>query len=638
MFRVNHYPTFFPPIITGILLACTLHAFPACAAQLLTRKELTPAMARVLVQYARKRMTSTIRGTPFSPADINLPSEITSANNGVDIILIKNRKILGQAFARQATLIGNIHVAAARAVALANIEDTTKVTLLMTLLLKDKPFTKPPLSSLLRKQAALGVHGISAELRGMRQFMPPLIPLLRGWNWRQTMLNLAEGLAPVTSDGNTGAVDANKRKKEARLLKTVLMSSEFHLTLIPGITIASLSADNTPVILYRLGRIVPISAVTAKSVAQAIRRAQAWYRNNQKPNGLFPYLYNPLEDTYSTKRHLLRETMNTAAIGTLWRYTKDKNVRSMGLKNLKQILSESYLEDPKTGYGYLKNNHEPPSLGQAAAALYAIVQLRADKIDPVIQQQAEHLAKFINAMRRDDGNYNLRWPDDGDQSNTDYYPGEAQLALMSWALATKNTAQSQPCLASMRFYRSYFENSLRSGKTVPYPMVPWHTQACLKLYAATRRQEVADFIFAMNRLLVTIQQVKPMPGKFLPADNRGRFFSPRKRASGRPHVSSTAVYLEGLAEAMAMARALGEDKLAKKFRYALLWGARDLLQLQIKDEFDTLLMPKPKLAMGGFRTRLSHQTIRIDNMQHAVSALIKIAAVLKPEDYVLNDE
>ncbi len=601
---------------------------PLAAGQRFTSADVTPEVAASALQLARNAVAATLSGDPIDLEAVPGSERLQAVDNGAHVVLIQESRVVGNAHADQASLAGNLCVATRRAVRLTDLKHPEATVLVLTIFLEEKPFDKPPLAALLSRAAALGLHGMRAEFRGLKRFTPPVDPLLHGRDWHEALLDLAGRLSPPPPDA-----DPESHEERQRLLKDVLMNPGFRLTLVEGLTLAGLPGRSEPVRLYRMSRLVPLASVSSARIQEALDLARQWYAANQKENGLFPYLYDPLADKEIPERHLQRETLNAAALGTLWRHTQIEAVRAMGLKALERLFAEHYLEDPDRGFGYLREPNRPATLGGAAAGLYAILELRADKAKASFRKQAEKLARFLQALRREDGRFALQWPEDVESPRIDYHPGQAQLALMGWARLTEDADLVRACLKSMQYYQGYFRETLEQRKHPPYPMIPWHTQACYKLYAASRREAVADFIFNMNRLLVGIQEVMPRKGEFLPADARGRFVRPRKRAMGRPHVTATAVYLEGLADAFALARALEEEALARQFRRALVWGARCLLQHQIRDEVETLLVPNPARALGGFRTRPTDPVIRIDNMQHAVCALAKIDAVLKEADY-----
>ena len=155
--------------------------------------------------------------------------------------------------------------------------------------------------------------------------------------------------------------------------------------------------------------------------------------------------------------------------------------------------------------------------------------------------------------------------------------------------------------------------------------IPWHTQAYYIVWELTGEGEFADAVFAMNDWLLGVQQWESAPHP----DCQGRFYDPI-RPFGPPHASSTAVYLEGLADAFALGRAVGEHDRADTYRTAILRGLRSLSQLTFKDDVDMFYISKRKAVRGGVQTSEYDNAVRVDNVQHALTAIDKIPETLAP--------
>ena len=158
--------------------------------------------------------------------------------------------------------------------------------------------------------------------------------------------------------------------------------------------------------------------------------------------------------------------------------------------------------------------------------------------------------------------------------------------------------------------------------------MPWHTQACASLYAQTGRREFADFVFEINDWLLPMQQWDG-----LAPDLRGRFYNPRRPDFGPPHAASTGAYLEGLADAAALARATGDRTRAEVYDRAVGRGLRSLRQLQFRDERDAFYISKRKRGLGALRTEVYDNAVRVDSAAHALAAAIKI---LRPMEFGLR--
>ena len=156
--------------------------------------------------------------------------------------------------------------------------------------------------------------------------------------------------------------------------------------------------------------------------------------------------------------------------------------------------------------------------------------------------------------------------------------------------------------------------------------VPWHTQACASLFAQTGRRELADFVLEMNDWLLPMQQWDG-----LAPDLRGRFHDPRRPEFGPPHAASTGAYMEGLADAAALARALGDGRRAAAYGRAIERGLRSLRQLQFRDRIDAFYVARRSRVLGALRTEVYDNAVRVDSAAHALAAAIRILRPMRFE-------
>ena len=98
----------------------------------------------------------------------------------------------------------------------------------------------------------------------------------------------------------------------------------------------------------------------------------------------------------------------------------------------------------------------------------------------------------------------------------------------------------------------------------------------------------------------------------------GSFYDP-------PRSTPTATRAEGLTAAARLARRTGADETALIEALERMAGFQ--LHCQITAEND-LYLPRPDLARGGFRRSLTNWEIRIDYVQHNVSALLGLRSLL----------
>ena len=188
---------------------------------------------------------------------------------------------------------------------------------------------------------------------------------------------------------------------------------------------------------------------------------------------------------------------------------------------------------------------------------------------------------------------------------------------------SRNPAELVRIMDAFHYYRAWHRNNRNPA------FVPWHTQAYYLVWQVTKDEALKNFIFEMNNWLLAMQQWDS--AEF--PDMQGRFYDPARPYFGPPHASSTGVYLEGLIDAFALAKQCGDQARADNYRVAIVRGIRSLMQLQFKDVVDCFYIKHVDRVLGGLRTTVYDNTIRIDNVQHALMALLKIVNRFSDQDY-----
>lgn len=86
---------------------------------------------------------------------------------------------------------------------------------------------------------------------------------------------------------------------------------------------------------------------------------------------------------------------------------------------------------------------------------------------------------------------------------------------------------------------------------------------------------------------------------------------------------TTALYLEGVGAAVPLASAFGDSARRERYSAAVARGFRFLEQLVIQQR-DAPVLPNTSTAVGGLRQSLHRSEVRIDFVQHALSALLEV--------------
>ncbi len=363
----------------------------------------------------------------------------------------------------------------------------------------------------------------------------------------------------------------------------------------------------TAVSMERGNEVVLPEAVTRPSLERLSADLAGWLLANLQPDGRMLYEYWPSRGEEAPGNNPLRQFMATWVLDS-WPAAREAAARNLAY-NMRTFYRDGVIEYR----GEVK-------LGAMAIAALAILD------SPERARWKKELAalvRTIESLARPDGSFRtfLR-PEKRRNDNQNFYSGEAQLLRARLYVEQPDATRRERFLKSFRYYREFFRRK-------PNPaFVPWHTRACATFYAREPEPELRDFIFEMNDWLLDKAAMQEWDDAAYP-DLRGRFYNSKRPDYGPPHASSTGAYLEGLSEAYRMAREAGDTGRARRYETALLRGARDLLQLEFADDVDMFYVSKRAPVQGGLRTEVYDNEIRVDNVQHALSAVQRMLQVLE---------
>ena len=139
-------------------------------------------------------------------------------------------------------------------------------------------------------------------------------------------------------------------------------------------------------------------------------------------------------------------------------------------------------------------------------------------------------------------------------------------------------------------------------------------------YARTNSAEMSDFAFGLVDQFVGLQLNRencPWP------ELRGAVNVRRRGAVG----ADTASYLTALADGLALAQRVGDEARLKRYRESVRSAARFVMQLEVRQP-GCFYIRSPRDVLGGIRTALWDNQIRIDHCAEALLALIRAREVL----------
>lgn len=378
--------------------------------------------------------------------------------------------------------------------------------------------------------------------------------------------------------------------------------------------------------VLRMTPVVPIERVQAGEVVERLSKMRNWFLQNLKASGEMTYQYRVGENKRSqADNNMIRQFMATLALFRLADDLNDGALRAEAEKNLDFNLKHYMKLDEEKKIAYIYSGGKV-KLGAAAFALMALLE---SKQQPERDKLIGYFKNFILSMQEETGAFRTFYIPHGRNDNQNFYPGEALLALMT--LYQSDPVQYRDLLNPVRMAFLYYRNFFRKEPNPAF--VPWHTMAWYRYYQARPSPEIAQFIFEINDFLIGIQNT-PDSVKTPWPDAMGRFYDPTRKQYGPPHASSTAVYVEGLVDALRLAEQLGDKTHQEKYSYAIRWGLRSLFQLQYGEE--TLVWIADKTAAsGGIRTTETNADIRVDNTQHAAMAFLNVLSLPNQGEAVL---
>jgi len=355
--------------------------------------------------------------------------------------------------------------------------------------------------------------------------------------------------------------------------------------------------------LYRYNILVDAEDLDNHRILESITWAKEWFLNNRnKETGLLEYRYRPSRNKYSKKNNHVRQLGALWALTELRSYLHTDEFDELITKTLNHYLQFKIDRQNPTGetYSFLSINGKA-KLAFNAFIIYALTNY-ADY--PEKELLLNHFARGILHQQNADGSYRTYFESDKN-TGTDFYPGEAMLALTKLYKQTRDNKYINSVKKAFPYYRDYWRNKKNTA------FIPWHTSADLMLYQETNNPEIIDFIFEMNDWLIDTHQIQEH--QF--ADLTGAFTKKAPRYS-------TSSYMESINDAYSLAKQIGDKPHQKKYADSIRKGTRFILQTQFTPD-NVFYLKAPEKAIGGFKESLVNNRQRIDFTQHAVIALIK---------------
>ncbi len=324
---------------------------------------------------------------------------------------------------------------------------------------------------------------------------------------------------------------------------------------------------------------------------------------NQYSNGKFRYLYDAEDDEYDDSDYnIVRHAGTCYALLDLYKETEDERYLVAGVTGLDFLCSFTYMiswDKWAVDWG------GKMKVGTVALAILGMVRYWEATGNDNYNIYVENYANYIVSQQRDDGAFAGIYRE---EKESNYYSGEAFFAL---ALAYD--------MLGDRSYRRAMDKALEFYWSVDYDyndaaFTPWATSGCAKWFELTKQSKYLLLCFNMTDTQISRQSFEH-EFDALGNDQYGYILGP---------TVNTAVYLEGIGDALRVAKLVYDSGRTTKYHNSLKAGIEWVLSLQFRSKSQ---LACPNRGYGGFHngftiTHANH--IRIDSVQHAISAILRV--------------
>ena len=356
--------------------------------------------------------------------------------------------------------------------------------------------------------------------------------------------------------------------------------------------------------------------MTPDALIRAARLGGDYLRRSLRDDGSYVYAYLPKTEEEKPKYNILRHAGTTYSLLEMYQATDDT----------------AYLEAAERALVYLRRQIEDCAIDPTLACVVedgevklggnGLAMLAFEKHMEVTGQKddlalLERLGGYLLAEQTASGEFAVhkRAHPSGEASDfvSQYYPGEALLALVRHPDGKDTWLDAAAAGARWLI--------LERDGNVPTARLAhdhWLLYALREIHAVRPDDLFVEHAGRIVQAIVQGQNRRPAY-----PDWYGSFYIP-------PRSTPTATRAEGLSAAYPMLLEAGRTDEAKAAMEALRAAVRFQLGTQF-DEVTSLYLPERVRVLGGFRRSLDNYEIRIDYVQHNISALLALRQLLLSE-------
>jgi len=365
--------------------------------------------------------------------------------------------------------------------------------------------------------------------------------------------------------------------------------------------------------LYRGHR--TYESVTATQLRDSAIRGGDYLIRSVRDDGSFAYSYFPVQDSVASSYNMLRHAGTIYAMLELYEVTRNPALLAEAERAIGFLVGKVRPCGKEEQYLCVVDD-DAIKLGGNALAIIALTLHRELTGDDSHRDLMKSMAGWIKSVQSPEGEFvihKISYPEEVVQDFTSqYYPGETLLALARLYVQERDDS----LLESVRRGAHWLIDVRDVDKDVDdLAHDHWLLYALNEIYRLTDDPAILDHAMKVSEAIVRGQNLDPAFKDWL-----GSYYRP-------PRSTPTAIRTEGLSASYALARDFDRPEMAERILDALKLGMRFDLQTQFGPE-KSMYFGDPQRALGGFGKSLTVFEIRIDYVQHNISALLAVADIL----------
>lgn len=375
--------------------------------------------------------------------------------------------------------------------------------------------------------------------------------------------------------------------------------------------------STAPKAIHDLSKLSPLQ----KQIYLSANRGGRWLYRMNTVKGRFANGWLPALDAPMDGDHPLRQAGAAFALARAARFFHDEDMTARAKQAVLMLFADTVVDSNNREVRY-SALPAPVANRLSAAAVLTLAVYELPTPSDELTGMAEQLCNYIRLQQQQDGSLNcVERPagakvEAGDLDGIDHYAGQALYALLRSQSRKPAAWKIEVARKSLPYYvRWWREHQNRE-------LTSWLTAAYSEAFLLTKDRVFADAVLEMNDWLCGLQYDRLEANR--PQWLGGfRDVSRGKTTETAPDISS-AICAASLADACRVTRQLGDLQRHERYSAAVERCLQFVTTLQYT-EADTQHFAdwyRPRLV-GGFRAGLQEGNLRIDQTQHAVSALVE---------------